>query len=277
MKQFIQKYDVSIVVMSLLAIGFVITYVTIGTWAAVRGFAVEALILSLAFYVARRWLPWEDAPKERVKWPKLEIALALLAYGLLLPTGRDSGEFANSFIQPAIAFFVPLLVFMAGRYGWAAWGLRWPTRRELLVLLAVVAIVFGLSRGFDAILPPGELSAGAGSPVVTSNFELGILLATLLFGAIPQELFFRVFLQTRVAAYLPGRWALFAQALMYSVMLQFVYLIVNSNQPIFSPAFALAQALVLSNGILAGYFWRKTGSLPLLILLHLFAFSRFGL
>ena len=272
MKQFIQKYDVSIVVMLLLAVGFAITYVTIGTWEAVRGFAVEALILSLAFYVARRWLPWEDAPKERVKWPKLEVALAMLAYGLLLPINRSGALVV--FSQPAIAFFVPAVIFLAGRYRWAAWGLRWPTRRELLVLLAVIAIVFGLSRGFDAILPPSEIAAGA---VVTSNFELGILLATLVFAALPQELFFRAFLQTRLAAYLPGRWALFAQALMFSVVFQFPYLIGNSNQPIFSPAFALAQALVLSNGILAGYFWRKTGSLPLLILLHLFAFSRFGL
>ena len=275
MKQFIQKYDVSIVVMSLLAVGFAITYITIGTWEAVRGFAVEALILSLAFYVARRWLPWEDAPKERVKWPKLEVALALLAYGLLLlPIDRASGVLASSFFRPAIAFFVPAVIFLAGRYRRAAWGLRWPTRRELLVLLAVIAIVFGLSRGFDAILPPSEIAA---SPVVTSNFAFGILIATLVFAALPQELFFRVFLQTRLAAYLPGRWALFAQALMYSVMLEFAFLIGNSTAPASSPSFALAQALVLSNGILAGYFWRKTGSLPLLILLHLFAFSRFGL
>jgi hypothetical protein len=40
---------------------------------------------------------------------------------------------------------------------------------------------------------------------------------------------------------------------------------------------SLALTMVLTNGVLAGYFWRKTGSLPLLIVLNLLAFTRWGL
>jgi len=56
-------------------------------------------------------------------------------------------------------------------------------------------------------------------------------------------------------------------------MLTPMYMFANG----YSLPFSLALTLALTNGVLAGYFWRKTGSLPLLILLNLLAFTRWGL
>ncbi|HEY4656338.1 MAG TPA: hypothetical protein VIH22_17595 [Cyclobacteriaceae bacterium] len=40
---------------------------------------------------------------------------------------------------------------------------------------------------------------------------------------------------------------------------------------------ALAGVFTIANGIIAGYLWNRTRSLPLLVLLHLFAYIRIGL
>jgi membrane protease YdiL (CAAX protease family) len=95
----------------------------------------------------------------------------------------------------------------------------------------------------------------------------------LVVAAALEELFFRVYLQPRLAAYLPGRWAVVVQAALYSAAFLPLYLIGN-DYPL---PYSIALVLVLTNGVMAGYFWRKTGNLWLLILLHLFAFSRYGL
>lgn len=277
---FFANFDITVVVAVLLAIGFVITYASIGVNEALRVFAAEALILAITFYVARQYLPWEDAPKERVKRPKTELIIALVAYALLVAWAAvNFGVWSLILPEVVIEFLplalllVPVVVFVAWRYGRGAWGFHWPTGRELLVVLIIIALNIGLSQLLGRVLPPNELSGPAGNDFAATIIN-NAWLATLgvIFGAFITELFFRVFLQTRLAAFQQGRWALLTQALLYSVVFIPYWLSVG-----YPTTYAIAKALVVSNGIMAGYVWRKTGSLPLLILLSLFYFSRWGL
>ena len=288
--------DVGILMAALLLLGFAVSWPVLGLGEALRGFAVEAVVLGLAFYLARQYLPWEDAPRERIADPRLELVLGaigfaafFIAWPLLLPVEDAEGLFANLMYASAALLAFTAAALLPFRYGPRSWGLRWPTGRELLVLAAVAAVGSALSFLFGRVLPPSEAAAlvDPARPlmpgVVLWNFEQAIaqgsaldlgLVGVLLLSVIGQELFFRVYLQARLAQYLPGRWALFAQAALYFAG-AFVplYLLVGD----LPAAFLLTQAAVLSNGVLAGYFWRKTGSLSLLVLLHLLAFVRWGL
>ena len=288
--------DVGILIAVILALGFAVAWPVLGLWEAVRGFAVEMVVLGATFYIARRYLPWEDAPRERIAAPGRELLLAgigfvvfIIVWPLLLPVSDAESLFINLMLANAA-----LLAFTAGallpfRYSLKSWGLLWPTRSELLVLAAVAVVGVGLSLLFGALLPasetpdlvnparplePGSMLWSFGQAVTQENTSVLLVLGLFLLAVIGQELFFRVYLQARLAHYLPGRWALLAQAAFYFAgSLVPLYLLIG-NLP---AAFLLTQAAVLSNGVLAGYFWRKTGSLPLLVLLHLLAFVRWGL
>lgn len=269
---FFANFDVTVAVAALLAVGFAITLATVGLWEAVRNFAVEAVILGATFWVARQYLPWEDAPRERVKHPRFELAAGLVAYALLVygAVRMFSGQSAWALL--AAGMLIPVAILLAHRYGAKAWGLVLPRTRDWGVLIVVAALVFGISRGADILLPQGEIPVPA--DMALQNFGVGgSVLAALVLAAILEELFFRVYLQPRLAAYLSGRWALLWQAVLFSAAYFPLFYIANG----YSLTYSAALTLALSNGILAGYFWRKTGSLPLLILLHLLAFSRWGL
>ena len=272
---FIRKYDVSIAVAFLLLIGLVITWITVGPNEALRAFVAEAVILAATFYIARQYLPWEDAGKERVKKPKLELALAIAAYIMLLVWASEYFTGGSRIPALALSLLLPIAVLAIGRYGRMSWGLRWPAGRELLVLFVIVVINIALGQLFGRVLPESELPVPEGADLAAGGAAgmFTALVSVLFVAAIPEELFFRVFLQPRLAHFIPGRWALFLQAVLFSLA-HFPQHYLGWGYPL---PYAGAQVLILSNGIMAGYFWRKTGNLPLLILLHLFFFPRFGL
>jgi hypothetical protein len=280
---FFANFDVTIAVIVLFVIGFLITCFTIGPNEALRGFAAEAVILAVTFYIARQYLPWEDAPKERVKRPKTELTIALVAYGLLIVWAAVNFRVLSVHMPDVVIYslrllplallLVPVAVLLGWRYGRGAWGLRLPSGRELLVLSVIIALNIGLSQLFGRLLPPSELNDPQSNDFIATILSGAWLSAlALILGALVVEIFFRVFLQMRLAAFQQGRWALFTQAILFNVV--FLPLLLSSGNPL---PFAIAKTLVLSNGIMAGYFWRKTGSLPLLVLLSLLYFSRWGL
>ncbi len=288
--------DAGILVAVLLLLGFAVSWLALGLWEAVRGLAVEAVVLGLAFYLARQYLPWEDAPRERIAAPKLELALGAIGFAaffivwpLLLPASDAQSLFTNLMYASAALLAFTAAALLPFRYSPKSWGLRWPTRRELLVLAAVAAVGSSLSLLFGSVLPTSETLefVSPARPLMPGSllwsFEQAVtqgqpvdfgLMGVFLLSVIGQEMFFRVYLQARLAQYLPGRWALFAQAALYFAGAFVPLYILLGNLP---AVFLLTQAAVLSNGVLAGYFWRKTGSLSLLVLLHLLAFVRWGL
>ena len=269
---FFANFDVSVVVALLLAAGFVITFATVGPWEAVRNFAVEAVILGATFWVARQYLPWEDAPRERIKKPLFELIAGLAGYALLVYGAIRLYNGQSAWALLTAGMLIPVAVLLAHRYSAAAWGLRLPRGRDWAVLVIVALLVILISFVAGKLLPQGEIAAPASEAL--KNFTIGgSLLAAFVLAAILEELFFRVYLQPRLAAFVSGRWALFWQAVLFSAAYFPLYSIANG----YSLPYSVALTLALTNGVLAGYFWRKTGSLPLLILLHLVAFSRFGL
>lgn len=269
---FFYNFDATIVVAVLLAIGFAVAWATVGRGEALRGFAAEAVILAVTFAVARQWLPWEDAPRERVKRPKTELTIGLIAYAAWLIGAVMLFSGGRASLWLALGTLLPIGVMAWGRYGAVGWGLRISRAGDWLLVAVMSLAVFGMSRLLDLWLPSRELFEPAGAALLPYSIGGNVLLSRLIF-IVLVEFFFRVFLQPRLAAFLPGRWAVVAQAALYSAAYLPLYLIGNS----YPLPYAIALTLVLSNGILAGYLYRKTGSLPLLILLHLFAFPRYGL
>lgn len=271
---FFANFDVSVVVILLLAAGFAIALVTVGLWEAARNFAVEAVILGATFWVARTYLPWEDAPRERIKNPLFELAAGLVGYALLVFGAVRLFNGQSAWALLTAGMLIPVAVLLAHRYSAVAWGLRMPRGRDWLVLAAVAVLVFGISRVADIFLPQGEIAAPLDVYAALREVTIiGLIPGAFILWAIFQELFFRVYLQPRLAAYLSGRWALFWQAVLFSAAYFPLYFCANR----YSLPYSAALTLILSNGILAGYFWRKTGSLPLLVFLNLLAFTRWGL
>jgi membrane protease YdiL (CAAX protease family) len=272
---FFKNYDTSVVVGGFMAVGLVIALATVGAGAALRGFFAEALILAICFYVARQYLPWKDASKERLKGPRRELIIGGIAYLLLLvgAVAYFRGQLAWPWLTAGM--LLPVVTMVAAGYGRRAWGLRMPKPAEIGVLAVVILVTYGASRILGAVLPAREL-LGAPAEDLAARALSGLggsMALTLVVAAVLEEIFFRVYLQPRLAAYLPGRWALFVQAVLYSAAYLPLFLIGNQ----YPAPYALALVLVLTNGILAGYFWRKTGNLWLLVLLHLLAFPRYGL
>lgn len=81
-----------------------------------------------------------------------------------------------------------------------------------------------------------------------------------------EELFFRVFIQTRLEKLLPTALAIIIQGLIFSIIhipSNAIYLGWGWN---ILPH--LANTLLLTNGIIGGYLWHRTKNLPILILYH---------
>lgn len=95
----------------------------------------------------------------------------------------------------------------------------------------------------------------------------------LLLATLPEELYFRAYLQPRLAHYLPVGWAIVLQALLFSA----AHLPQHVIRFGYSWPLVLAELFSSGNGMIGGYRWWRTRSLPLLTVLHLFAYPRFGL
>lgn len=271
---FFHNYDTSVVIAVLMAIGLAIALITVGPGVATRSFLAEAVILAVTFAVARQYLPWKDAPKERIKGPRRELIMGLVGYLLVLVGVRAYFEDGLAWPWLAAALLLPVVALVAAGYGPKSWGLRLPKPAEVGVLAVVILATYGLSRLLGSILPARELSGLPAENLVARAFTgVSSAAVVLVVAAALEEIFFRVYLQPRLAAYLPGRWAVVVQAALYSAAFLPLYLIGND----YPMPYSLALVFVLTNGVMAGYFWRKTGNLWLLILLHLFAFSRYGL
>src|SRR3970040_1088328 len=108
--------DVGILIAVILALGFAVAWPALGLWEAVRGVAGGWVVWAPPFYPARRYLPWEDAPRERIAAPGRELLLAgigfvvfIIVWPLLLPVSDAESLFINLMLANAA-----LLAFTAG-------------------------------------------------------------------------------------------------------------------------------------------------------------------
>jgi membrane protease YdiL (CAAX protease family) len=265
-------------VVALYLAGGLIILVEVGPWAAIRDGAVNGLLVA-AWLLAAHWLlRHEPLPSLPLRRPRLELlySLLLLALTLLLVANAYTAFLPlppRAFVW--VIYAGVLLLLGLTRYPAEAWGLSWPSGRGWAALLAVILlnVTAGVLR---ALLPPSESQALVGVDMaegLTSAAAVLLALLSILVGAaLPEELLLRVTLQPRLARFVGISWAIFLQALLFSLGHLPQKLFANELPPLL----ALAYTLLLDNGIIAGYFWYRQRSLPLLLLLHLFAFPRFG-
>jgi membrane protease YdiL (CAAX protease family) len=271
--------DVAAAVFLAYLTGFIIVLATVGPWEATRQFAVEGLILAGWLGIGHSLL--RDFPAETlaIKKPAVELVLGGVGFTLLVALAAAyylGVDFARWAVY-VLDYGIPIVVSIALGYGVKAMGLSAAPRRAWAAVLAIILVNFGAGFVFGQLLPPGELPA---NPSADLSEQLGSVQDVvveigriIVVAAIPEELFFRVYLQPRLAHYLPLRWAIVVQALLFSV--------IHLPQQIISFGYswplALAGVLTISNGVIGGYLWSRTRSLPLLIVLHLFAYPRIGL
>ena len=270
---------VLVAILAAYTLGFVIVLINIGVGEASRRFLAEGVILAFWLWVAHKMLNTTPVETLHIKHPSLELGIGLagLAITTLLIIAVYSGATWLSWSLRLIDYGIPVAIFLLLGYGSSAIGLSVASRRAWIALFAIVVInlVIGILGG--QFLPPGELPTPPGADMAESihgPFDIMVLLGQILFNAaIPEELYLRVYLQPRLARYVPLSWAIFIQAILFAA----IHLPRDILRLGYSWPLALASLFSLSNGVIGGYFWSKTRSLPVLIVLHLFAYSRIGL
>lgn len=271
--------DVTLLLLLFYLLGGIILLIEVGPWETFREVVVNGVLvaawLAATHHILRheplRPLPPLRRPRLELVWSLVVLALALLAvtnaYGQWLALPRRS--------HLLIIYLGIALLFFGLRYPPATWGLRWPTRRGWQALGAVVLLNVGIGI-VRALLPAGEQQGTVGvdlaGQMVDAAALLSLLFSLLLGAALPEELLLRVMLQPRLAHYTGISWAIFFQAFFFAFGHIPQKLLGNE----LTLSLTLAYTLLLGNGLIAGYLWRRERSLPMLVLLHLFAFPRFG-
>lgn len=251
----------------------------VGTWEAVRHAAVNGLLALGWLFALRRILGTAPIPElPAIKRPALELVLLLLALLAMawLAAIRYGGQVERpAWLYYAVSYGVVLGIFIFSGYGVKGLGLILPRREAWLGVGAVVGLNVVAALLF-AILPAGEaadLPAQDLAQQLSTPLSVLILFVGLLFrAALPEELVLRVGIQPRLARFVPVGWAIVVQALLFSAG-HFPQQFIAYGRPFL---LSVAYLLPIENGLLAGYLWYRTRSLPLLLLVHLFAFPRFG-
>jgi len=214
-----------------------------------------------------------------IRYPKFELAWLLT--GLLLAVGWAANLYGGWLPLPRWLYYLAtygtvLILFVGLRYPMRSLGLMWPPKRAWLVLLAIILINIGAAFLFQ-ILPPGEKTTLPQSDLanqISGPLSVLVLIGGLLIrAALPEELLFRVGIQPRLAQLMPIGWAIFVQALLFSAS-HLPQQLLLYNEPLL---LSIGYLLIINNGLIGGYLWYRTQSLPLLLLLHLFAYPRFGI
>ena len=278
-KKILISHDVKIAVGLAYLTGFIVVLATVGPWEATRQFAVEGLILLTWFGIAHLILRRIPVTALTIKKPVIELTLGLVGFVFLI--GLAAAYYLGlDLARPAVYLLdygIPLAVFIGCRYGKKAMGLSNAPGRAWLAVAGIILVNFLAGFVFGQFLPPGELPTTPGADLseqFKSALDILVEIGRILFiAAVPEELFFRVYLQPRLAQYLPLRWAIVVQALLFS-LIHLPQQIIHFG---YSWPVALVGVLAVNNGLIGGYLWSRTRSLPLLVVLHLFAYPRIGL
>jgi membrane protease YdiL (CAAX protease family) len=274
------RRDVVITIVTLYAASGLIFWTQFGPWEAIRNVGGNGLILIAWLWAAGRILGDNPIPElEPIRRPRVELAwsLATLLIVIALAANAYAGwvELPSATLSGFMIVSV-LLLFIVFRYPLKDLGLRWPSKRGWMALLVVVLINFAISAMF-VLAPPGEaqtIPQADLSNQISGPWSVVILIVGLLLrAALPEELLLRVTLQPRLARFLPIGWAILLQGLLFSLG-HVPQRMIGYQEPLL---IALAYTLIVNNGLLGGYLWLRTRSLPLLLLLHLFAYPRFGI
>ncbi len=252
----------------------------VGPWEAVRQSVIGGFLAFGWLFVVRFALRDSPVPEmPAIRRPRLELLLLLATLlGMIsMVAVRFSGRYdLPSWPYYLLSYGAVLAIFVAGGYGARGLGLTLPTRRGWLAALGaiglniVAAVLFQILPAGEAVELPAEDLA---QQLTTPLSVLILLFGLLLRAALPEELVLRVGIQPRVASFIPVGWAIVVQALLFSAG-HFPQELISYGRPLL---LSVGYLLLLENGLLGGYLWYRTRSLPLLLLVHLFAYPRFGI
>lgn len=269
---------IAAIVLLYAASGFIV-FSQVGPWEAVRHVLINGVIVIAWLWSASAILGDHPLPESApVRHPRFELAWLLA--GFAIAVGLAANGFAGWISLPSWLYYVAmygtvLVLFAALRYSPRTLGIGWPPRRAWLALLAVVLVNIGAGVVYQ-LLPSGEKAAVSQSDLanqITGPVSVVILLAGLLFrAALPEELLLRIGLQPRLAQFVPLGWAILIQALLFNAG-HLPQRLILYGEPLLP---SVGYLLAVDNGLIGGYLWYRTQSLPLLLVLHLFAYPRLG-
>jgi membrane protease YdiL (CAAX protease family) len=273
-------WQVLVAIAILYALAFALAWIAGGFWLAVRKVAAQLLIVLLWLVVADRLLRREADQDIPIRRPAFELALVVVL--LLVIAASSAIMFATGAVWARVIFLAalvasPFLLLLLGYRGRKI-GLSAGSRRAWLALLLIVLVNGLIGVGLGGLLPPSELPEPPGADLaerIGGPLDALLLVGQLIIvAALPEEFLLRVAFQPRLRHYLPLGWAILIQALVFNA-LHLPRELIRLDVPL---PLALAYTLLTpANGLIAGYLWHKTGSLPLLIVLHVLAFPRYGL
>ncbi len=256
-----------------------ILLVEVGPWESIRQAVMNGLLVAAWLIAARKILGDETLPQDilfRKPAHELWLLLAALLGMMVIATGRylgliDPPPFAFLLISVGTIMLIHLLF----RYPIETLGLQMPSKRAWLALITIILINI-FYAGLYQLLPNGEGSVPPTADLATEltgpSSVLLLMGGLLLRAALPEELVLRVGIQPRLARYMSVGFAILVQAALFSIG-HLPQQLFRYDRPLI---LAIAYLLPIENGLIAGYLWYRTRSLPLLLILHLFAFPRFG-
>lgn len=272
--------DVIAVIVLCYIISGVILFSQVGVWEAVRHVLVNGVVVIAWLWSASTILRDEPlAESEPIRYPAAELVWLLM--GLAIAMGLAANVYGGWLPFPRWLYYMTiygsvLSLFIGLRYRIYSLGIIWPSKRAWLALLVAVLINLGAGVLFQilpsserTVVPQADLANQITGPLSVFILAVGLLLRA----ALPEELLLRVGIQPRLAQFMPLGWAIFVQALLFNVGHLPQQLIRNQEPLILSIGYLIA----VDNGLIGGYLWYRTRSLPLLLLLHLFAYPRFGI
>jgi membrane protease YdiL (CAAX protease family) len=215
----------------------------------------------------------------QVKKPKLEALLGLLAVALTLVVlfvywAAPQVLFPQEWVKPvynAVGFDpaviwvvlamvgIPIVVWVLGKYSPKDVGLSIPKKRHFLtwlitfVIAVALAFLLALSYGGNFLAPYFQ-------DLLSLDTAKWLILAYL-----PEELLFRVYLQTRLEKLTNPSWAILITAVLFNLLHAPQQLLGNN----WSYPSIVSNILLPVNGLIGGYIWYKTRNLPLLTLYHM--------
>lgn len=271
--------DVILAIVFLYSIAGIILFIQIGLWEAIRHVIINGMIVIAWLWSAHLILRDTPIPESTpIRYPGAELiwTLATLAILVSLAANKFAGWVSlPSWIYYGVSYGAVFAVFIGLRYSIKDLGVVWPSKSGWLALLVVIFINFVAGALFQ-IVPQGEAITNSASDLsnsITGPLSVIMLIIGILFrAALPEELLLRVTLQPRLARFLPLGWAILVQALLFMAA-HLPQQTILYDRPLI---LALGYVLTVDNGLIGGYFWYRTRSLPLLLVLHLFAYARFG-
>lgn len=257
-----------------------ILLVQVGPWEVVRQVVINGMIVAAWLWSAARILRDTPVPEETpIRHPRGELAWLVVV--LVVAIGLAANGYGRwldlpSWLLQAVMYGGVLLMVIGLRYPLRDLGTRWPSRRAWGALAAAILINVAAAVLFQIVPRDEPLASSPGdlAQEITGPLSVVVLIVGLLFrAALPEELLLRVTMQPRLARVVPLGWAIVIQALLFNIA-HLPQRLVGYDEP---AILALAYTMAIDNGLIAGYLWYRTRSLPLLAVLHLFAFPRFGI